>query len=203
MTDDSNIDELNASMAPRPLPWEHFENEVADHIQKELDFLNLGLAPQTARVVRRPKYFSKSRESTITFDVSIEVWPQQLQKHPTLIWIWECKSYPDRNVKVDEVEEFHSKLVQVGAHKGTIATRTGFATGAIAFAKSHGIGLRTLIKQEGTILLFSQNEGMRKAIEVIDVGFQKELDIQSKHQTIGEAIASDLNEIGLLNWDRS
>lgn len=87
-----------------------------------------------------------------------------------MLWIWECKDYPDRNVKVDELEEFQSKLVQVGANKGTVVTRRGFQKGSIAIAKSFRMGLMTLQNQLVTVVQMSQ-ETRENEFEMIHAKF--------------------------------
>jgi len=61
---------------------------------------------------------------------------------PYWVWVWECKNYGHK-VPVDDAEEFHAKLEQVGADrtKGTMITPVGFDTGTVEYAKSKGIGL--------------------------------------------------------------
>ena len=144
------VQALNERMETKNLPWQDFEAEIFSHIKKEIKLCNLGLDPKTARAVSSPEYFSKLRETNIKFDVSIEVWPFAGADKPSILWIWECKNYTTRNVTVDEVEELNDKMKQVGAHKGTIATRKGFSSGAITLAKSYGIALVTLNKRQMT-----------------------------------------------------
>src|SRR5215211_6834078 len=54
---------------------------------------------------------------------------------PWLVWICECKDEA-RPVAGDEVEEFASKLQQIGVHgvKGTIVSRNGFQQSAVKSA---------------------------------------------------------------------
>jgi len=187
-------------IAPKKLDWQSFEDEVAEHVEKEINFCNLGLKPDTARVIKKPRYYSKLRESDIIFDVSIEVWPFEAATQPTLVWIWECKNYPNRNVSVDEVEEFHDKLDQVAAHKGTIASRQGFAKGAITLAKSYGIALLTLTKQEVTHFTFSQGAGIRRVVVLEAINSYSELGepINAKH--VGGIVRDEFGRTGLMKW---
>lgn len=60
-----------------------------------------------------------------------------------LLVIVECKNYKN-SVSVDEVEEFYSKLDDIGAHKGILVTTVGFQDGAIKVAKGRGIALALL-----------------------------------------------------------
>ncbi|QDV15078.1 hypothetical protein CA51_49890 [Rosistilla oblonga] len=160
----SEFDRLNEALAPKPLPWQDFESEVAAYLDDEIK--SLGIDPATSRVMRKPKYFSKIRESEIEFDASVEVWPVANADKPTVIWLWECKDYPSRNVDVSEIEEFHDKMRQVGAHKGTVATRKGFAKGAVTAANSYGIALITLNKRQVSYLAFSRDAGVLYETEI-------------------------------------
>lgn len=162
MTDRNPTDDLN----PQPMPWEDFEEEVAKYIEKKIADWCLWLNPEFLKVRRKPKYYSKVRESEIKFDVGIEGYPSTQTDTPMFIWIWECKDYPKRTVAVDEVEEFAEKIRQVGAHKGTMVTRLGFQKGAINVAKSYGIGLIVLQKQKVFAIAFSQDAGIIEGIRI-------------------------------------
>ena len=131
---------------PNQLAWERFEDEVAAHFEREIERKSLGWIPEFCHVIQKPEYYSKARESNITFDVSVELRPNKDDENASHIWIIECKDYPNRSVPVDEVEEFVEKIRQVGAHKGTIVTRKGFQSGGITVAKTYRIGLMTLNK---------------------------------------------------------
>jgi hypothetical protein len=63
-----------------------------------------------------------------------------------LLFIVECKCY-NHAVPVDDVEEFHSKIDDIGAHKGIMVTTVGFQSGAIKTAKGRGISLALLTKE--------------------------------------------------------
>ena len=60
-----------------------------------------------------------------------------------LLFLVECKCY-NYKISVDEVEEFHSKIDDIGAHKGIMVTTLGYQSGAIKTAKGRGIGLALL-----------------------------------------------------------
>jgi hypothetical protein len=156
-------------LSPKVVEWENFELEVVSYLEAELRRNALGLDPRTSKVRHRPQYFSKSRESEITFDASIEWQPPEAES-PGLIWLWECKSYPNRKVTIDELEEFDSKIQQVGAHKGTVVTRKGFQEGAKAFAKTRRIMLMTLVNREAVVLQFSRDQRM-STVRTIDTEY--------------------------------
>ena len=122
-------------------PGFDFEKLVYDAVKRHLGGELLGLLPDACHVFHNKAYFSRDRESQIVTDVSIEVhMPDALEPH--IIWVWECKDHR-RLVHVGDVEEFHSKLQQIGADrtKGTIITRRGFQDAALRFAQANGIGL--------------------------------------------------------------
>ena len=136
-----------------------YEVDAANLAETELKNGNLGIDPSCAVVCRKPKYFSRDRQSNITFDVSIELSRKLSPKvEPYLIWIWECKNYGHK-VPVDDVEEFHTKLNQVGSDrtKGTMITPIGFDKGAFEFARSNGIGLWRWIPP-GSIVSLMEDE---------------------------------------------
>ncbi|WP_324732299.1 restriction endonuclease [Pseudomonas paeninsulae] len=52
----------------------------------------------------------------------------------------ECKKYSSP-VERETVQILHDKVRSLGAHKGMLFTTTGFQSGAIKYAKAHGIAL--------------------------------------------------------------
>ena len=126
-----------------------YELKVMNLVKLKLEEEELGISPGQAKVSHKPTYYSRDRQKDIIFDVSIEICRKGAET-PYWIWIWECKNYSHK-VPVDDVEEFHAKLNQVGANrtKGTIITPIGFDEGAYEFARSKGIGLWRWIP-EGT-----------------------------------------------------
>lgn len=52
----------------------------------------------------------------------------------------ECKRYKNK-VKRDIVSSLHGKMASLGTHKGIILSTSGFQSGAIEYAKKHGIAL--------------------------------------------------------------
>jgi hypothetical protein len=157
MSDGDSSDDFWKDHQPETLPWQNFEEEVAQYLERNCH--QLGVDGTGTRVRRKPRYYSKARESDIQFDASLEIYSSLKPERPCIIWLWECKDYPNHKVGVEEVEEFHHKLLQVGAHKGTIVTRLGFQEGAMTLAKTHGIGLMTLIKEKAWAFGMSQDAG--------------------------------------------
>ncbi|MGP3790676.1 restriction endonuclease [Pseudomonas sp. B392_1p] len=52
----------------------------------------------------------------------------------------ECKKYSSP-IERETVQVLHDKVRSLGAHKGMLFTTTGFQSGAIKYAKAHGIAL--------------------------------------------------------------
>ncbi len=77
-----------------------------------------------------------------------------------ILVVVECKRYKNR-VEVSDVEEFHSKLDDIGAHKGIMVTTVGYQDGAIQTARSRGIGLALLTDtpQPGEIVYLANSLG--------------------------------------------
>ena len=120
---------------------DEYELAVASLIETGIRDGEHGLEPRSARVRRKPKYYSRDRQRDITFDASVEV-VRNGQDEPFFYWVVECKHYT-KNVPVDDAEEFFAKLQQIGGanSKGTIVSKTGFASGTVSFCRSKGIGL--------------------------------------------------------------
>lgn len=137
-----------------------YENAVADAIEVDLARGDYGLDPAFAKVRRKPSYFSRDRNKDIVFDVSIEV-SRRGATAPYWVWVLECKNYTHR-VPVDDVEEFHAKLSQIGADrtKGTMITPVGFDSGAVEFAKSKGIGLWRYVAPGSIVRLMEDRRGV-------------------------------------------
>lgn len=86
------------------------------------------------------KYFSIERQDYIIPDITVEKF---IDEQMFLIIVIECKDYKG-SISVSEIEEFHSKLQQIGADntKGILVTSNGkFQKGALNYAKSKGISL--------------------------------------------------------------
>jgi hypothetical protein len=128
-------------------PGTEFEIEVFHALQRVLREGSLGLDPECSRIFHHRPYYSSTRKKGIYFDIAIELTLPRASA-VSFLWIWECKSYK-KLVPVDDIEEFESKLNQVGAAntKGTMISRNGFQQSTLEFAKSTGVGLARLMPQ--------------------------------------------------------
>lgn len=92
------------------------------------------------RVYHQREYIGKRSGRSILVDVAFEM---EILGGVYVLVLVECKRYSDK-VKVDDVEEFHSKLDDIGAHKGIMFTTVGYQEGAVKTAKGRGIALALL-----------------------------------------------------------
>lgn len=122
-----------------------FEQAVFKTLQRTLISPGLGLDPKHCCLFHGKSYFSRDRNSHIATDISIEVCIPGSES-PAILWIWECKDYKGR-IPVDDVEEFHAKLQQIGEDrtKGTIISSNAFQRSALEYARSKGIGVARLL----------------------------------------------------------
>ena len=70
---------------------DQFENKSYELITEAVNNGELGLLAATAKVCRKPRYYSRDREKDIIFDLSIEIWLKDAEKYSNLYLI-ECKS---------------------------------------------------------------------------------------------------------------
>ena len=96
-------------------------------------------SPRGVKVSRATSFIGRITGRKIVVDISCET--QLLGAR--ILCIVECKCYSTR-VGVADVEEFHSKLDDIGAHKGIMVTTVGFEAGAKKAAEGRGIGLLIL-----------------------------------------------------------
>ena len=122
-------------------PGTSLEQAVFHELRRLIATGALGLTEEYSQVFLNKGYYSRDRRDFITMDVSIELTTLG-SKEPSIVWIWECKNYSNP-VPVDDVEEFHAKLGQIGSDrtKGTMITTSSYQKAAIEFALSQGIGL--------------------------------------------------------------
>lgn len=117
---------------------DNFEKQSLELIKKVIEEGQLGISDHL-KIYTKKKYYSKTREDYIVFDLTIEVWPPNADRY-VLIYFIECKSYTS-NVPVNKVEDFHSKITQVGGVnvKGIFITNTPLQKGGFNLAKNLGI----------------------------------------------------------------
>ena len=131
-----------------------FEKEVFTIVRELVKKNNFLIGEPNVKVLKKPKYYSKDREALIECDISVEKYlgnPNKIKDlRPSIIVVIECKDY-SRAIPVDDVEEFHAKLQQIGADntKGIMITRNGyFQKSALAYGRSKGIALARILPDE-------------------------------------------------------
>ena len=130
----------------RPAPWTKFEDEVAAYVAQELRRGNLGLRVKRARLKRPAQYWARDSKKFVKFEIAIELLEPK-NPNPTMVWIWECKHYAKRKVRVRDVRKFADELGQLEIPvKGLMVTPIGYQEGAARIANSRGIAIWTLTK---------------------------------------------------------
>lgn len=122
------------------------EENVFNLVHSMVQSGDLGLNSSLCKIFKKKGYYSRQRERDIITDVSIEIFAKNSDT-PLIIWVWECKDYAG-SIPVDDVEEFHAKLEQIGSDKtkGTIITSQGaFQRSAVSYASAMGIGLARIL----------------------------------------------------------
>ncbi len=99
-------------------------------------------------------YKGKVSQRSIIVDLAFEMYVLRAK----LLVIIECKHYAQK-VEVADVEEFHSKLDDIGAHKGIMVTTIGYQKGAVRTARGRGIALALLTTepQEGELVMVANS----------------------------------------------
>lgn len=119
-----------------------FEDRVHAIFTTLLNTGELGLDHNRTEVHRKKKYYSKSQEAYITFDLSLELYmPKAVE--PSFIILIECKDYKTP-IDVHKIRNFKGQIEEIGGHKGYFVTSSKFQQGAINLAETSGIALITM-----------------------------------------------------------
>lgn len=141
-----------------------FESRSLEIIKRLIEEEQIGHLKQHLKIFRKKGYFSHSRQKDITFDLTIEVWPPNAERY-SLLYVIECKSYKGR-VPVDEIETFHSQLVQLQAFnlKGIFISNSPLQEGGYNLAKSTGMMvIQGETADDYKIILHKSNKSSTKA----------------------------------------
>ncbi|MDQ3713554.1 MAG: hypothetical protein M3388_15210 [Acidobacteriota bacterium] len=90
-----------------------FESQVHDLIKKLLENEDFIVSGKKSKIFWKKGYYSQARKKDIIFDISIETYLDENAKNYSVLTIIECKDY-EGTVPVNDVEEFGSKLSQIG-----------------------------------------------------------------------------------------
>ncbi len=118
-----------------------FERQIFVLLETEIGAGRFWATPDNCRLFHKKAYYSRDRESHITFDIAIEIYLPGADTYSMVVLV-ECKNYTHA-VRVDDAEEFFQKIQQVAAAnaKGIIASTAAFQSGTQSFARSKGIAL--------------------------------------------------------------
>lgn len=110
------------------------------------------------KVVRQRKFKGRRSGRKIVIDVSFEMDYGGF----TVLFLVECKFYSQK-VEVSDIEEFRTKIDDIGAHKGLVFSTIGFQSGAVKSAKAYGVGLARLSDRphSGDLLVISAGPASR------------------------------------------
>lgn len=152
-----------------------FEEEVFKLISEIVNKNEFMVSNPNVRIRKKPRYYSKDRDAEIEFDVSVEKYlgnpDENKNMRPSIIVIIECKDYSS-NIPVDDVEEFHAKLQQVGADntKGMMITQKGcFQRSALNYAESKGIALARMLPDDQVVFLLALIDNKKLETEKIEI----------------------------------
>lgn len=118
---------------------------------------------------------------------------------PSIIIVIECKDYSN-GIPVDDVEEFHAKLQQIGADntKGIIITKNGcFQRSAVSYAESKGIALARIIPSEQIFFAVYCRIGIEKITETERRKRIIEPLVKNKYISDGKSFFSSIGDNGL------
>lgn len=134
-----------------------FEARVYKTLQTELTNGNLLVIPSKSKIYYKKPYYSRDRESNIITDISIET--SYNDDEVGLYIIIECKDC-QKNISVDDIEEFESKLNQiVGKNiKGIFATTSALQKAALNYAISKKIAVFRFFPTRFTKISFNAVE---------------------------------------------
>jgi hypothetical protein len=119
------------------LPWEEYEGQVKNVLESSGGRVNL-------RVGGKRTLKTGDAEYEVDAYAEIEVFGGAVLKV-----IIECKRYKNP-VNRDLVMALHRKTQELGAHKAMLFATSSFQSGAVAYAKKHGIALVKLAKRRRT-----------------------------------------------------
>ena len=131
-----------------------FEDKVYEIIKNLVESNDFLISTPNVRLHKKKSYYSKDRDSYIICDITVEKYignpDEEKELYPSIIVVIECKDYSSP-IPVDDVEEFHAKLQQIGADntKGIMITsNSAFQSGAINYARSKRIALARILPDD-------------------------------------------------------
>lgn len=144
---------------------DNFEKKVFDLFSELLDCGDFYLNSKTSKIFQKKGYYSEARKKEIIVDISIESYIGDAT-HYSALTIIECKSY-SKSVPVDDIEEFSSKLNQIGEHntKGIVVSHSSYQESAFNIAVSKKIGLVRINEHQSFDWVNHRKDKNSKSIE--------------------------------------
>ena len=99
----------------------------------------------------------------------------------------ECKKYKN-SVKREQVQALKGKIDSIGAQKGIFISTSSFQSGALEYARKHGIALITIT--DGNVIYHTRSDEINKAVRNIGAPYQMAF---QRMQTNGSVMISYLN----------
>lgn len=131
-----------------------FEDKVYGIIKDLVESNDFLISTPNVKLHKKKSYYSKDRDSNIICDITVEKYignpDEEKELDPAIIVVIECKDYSN-SIPVDDVEEFHAKLQQIGADntKGIMITSSSvFQSGALNYARSKHIALARILPDD-------------------------------------------------------
>ena len=131
MLDDDAIARMTAHYPPADLSAAEFEEFVVELLRS--------VAPAVGDVDVRLHDKIAAADGTYDFDATVRFEFAGLQ----FLVIVEAKKHA-HPIKRELVQVLHQKVQSVGAHKGVMISTAPYQSGAVAFAKIHGVALATV-----------------------------------------------------------
>jgi Zn-dependent peptidase ImmA (M78 family) len=132
-----NVNKSNGGAMNTTRKGDEFENRVFKLLRDEFakgEVFN----PHNLHLYKKKEYYSKIREDNIIVDLSVEI-RRPGEKKWFLLIVCECKNY-SRPIGIEDIEEFSSKLKQIGANKGIIISNNSMQKGALKAAQNYKMG---------------------------------------------------------------
>lgn len=152
-----------------------YENLAYEYFSKLIKEKYFGFSEEQCKLTKQKPFYSKDREKNIFFDLVFETFLPH-QQDPFTIHIIECKNYTNK-VKIDDIEEFASKIDQIRSLKihPIFITTIGFQEGCLNFAKNRGITLWRVVSTQGhEIILNRQKKRIKNITEEIKAALTQE-----------------------------
>lgn len=135
---------------------EAFEGKVYNILMEMLASGGFLVSSQYYTLYRHKKYFSRSSDSDIVVDLSIEL-SREKETKPALYFMIECKDY-GKPLPVNEVEEFFTKTRQIAGLnvKSILFSTTSLQKAAFNFATSNGIAVVRVLDDDSLAWLIER-----------------------------------------------